>query len=44
MKIFLLFLKNLKLLQKKYRNRRKRFGLRFNLITSIYNLQLLYLT
>ncbi|WP_416375321.1 hypothetical protein [Spiroplasma poulsonii] len=44
MKIFLLFLKNLKIITEKYRNRRKRFGLRFNLIASIYNLQLLYLT
>ncbi|WP_416375393.1 hypothetical protein [Spiroplasma poulsonii] len=43
--IFFLFLKNLKkLFTEKYRNRRKRFGLRFNLIASIYNLQLLYLT
>ncbi|WP_416375072.1 hypothetical protein [Spiroplasma poulsonii] len=44
MKIFLLFLKNFKIITEKYRNRRKRFGLRFNLIASIYNLQLLYLT
>ncbi|WP_416375241.1 hypothetical protein [Spiroplasma poulsonii] len=37
-------LKKFKIITKKYRNRRKRFGLRFNLIASIYNLQLLYLT
>ncbi|UNF61969.1 hypothetical protein [Spiroplasma poulsonii] len=37
-------LKNLKLLPEKYRNRRKDLVLRFNLIASIYNLQLLYLT
>lgn len=27
--------------KRKYRNRRKRFGLRFNLIAGIYNFQLL---
>ncbi|WP_105629049.1 IS5 family transposase [Spiroplasma poulsonii] len=37
-------LKKFKIITEKYRNRRKRFGLRFNLIASIYNLQLLYLT
>ncbi|WP_416375067.1 transposase family protein [Spiroplasma poulsonii] len=34
----------MRIITEKYRNRRKRFGLRFNLIASIYNLQLLYLT
>lgn len=34
-------LKKFKIITEKYRNRRKRFGLRFNLIVSIYNLQLL---
>ncbi|UZQ31280.1 MAG: IS5 family transposase [Spiroplasma phoeniceum] len=34
-------LKKFKIITEKYRNRRKRFGLRFNLIASIYNLQLL---
>ncbi len=34
-------LKKFKIMTEKYRNRRKRFGLRFNLIASIYNLQLL---
>lgn len=33
-------LKRFKILTEKYRNRRKRFGLRFNLIASIYNLSL----
>ncbi|MBW3058820.1 MAG: IS5/IS1182 family transposase [Spiroplasma poulsonii] len=37
-------LKKFKIITEKYRNRIKRFGLRFNLIASIYNLQLLYLT
>ncbi|KAF0850084.1 Transposase DDE domain [Spiroplasma poulsonii] len=37
-------LKKFKIITEKYRNLRKRFGLRFNLIASIYNLQLLYLT
>ncbi|MBW3058726.1 MAG: IS5/IS1182 family transposase [Spiroplasma poulsonii] len=36
-------LKKFKIITEKYRNRRKRFVLRFNLIASIYNLQLLYL-
>ncbi|KAF0851369.1 transposase [Spiroplasma poulsonii] len=35
-------LKKFKIITEKYRNRRKKFGLRFNLIASIYNLQLLY--
>ncbi|WP_308506896.1 transposase family protein [Spiroplasma poulsonii] len=30
-------LKKFKIITEKYRNRRKRFGLRFNLIVSIYN-------
>ncbi|WP_422398346.1 transposase [Spiroplasma endosymbiont of Eupeodes luniger] len=34
-------LKKFKIMTEKYRNSRKRFGLRFNLIASIYNLQLL---
>ena len=34
-------LKRFRILQGRYRNRRKRFALRFNLIASIYNLQLL---
>ncbi|UZQ30187.1 MAG: IS5 family transposase [Spiroplasma phoeniceum] len=34
-------LKKFKIITEKYRNRRKRFSLRFNLIASIYNLQLL---
>ncbi|WP_342223526.1 IS5 family transposase [Spiroplasma endosymbiont of Asaphidion curtum] len=33
-------LKKFKIITEKYRNRRKRFSLRFNLIASIYNLQL----
>ncbi|KAF0852080.1 transposase [Spiroplasma poulsonii] len=37
-------LKKFKIITEKYHNRRKRFGLRFNLIASIYNLQILYLT
>lgn len=32
-------LKRFKILSDTYRNRRKRFGLRFNLISGIYNLQ-----
>jgi hypothetical protein len=32
-------LKRFKILSDTYRNRRKRFGLRFNLIAGIYNLQ-----
>ncbi|BET37447.1 hypothetical protein SAP269_00360 [Spiroplasma ixodetis] len=35
------WLKRFKIISEKYRNRRKRFGLRFNLIVSIYNLQIL---
>lgn len=35
------WLKRFKIISEKYRNRRKRFSLRFNLIASIYNLQLL---
>ncbi len=34
-------LKKFKIISEKYQNRRKRFALRFNLIASIYNLQLL---
>ena len=33
-------LKRFRILQGRYRNRRKRFGLRFNLIASIYNYEL----
>lgn len=33
-------LKRLKIIAGKYRNRRKRFGLRLNLITAIYNMEL----
>ena len=33
-------LKRFKIIADKYRNRRKRFGLRFNLISGIYNWQL----
>lgn len=33
-------LKRFKIISDKYRNRRKRFGLRFNLIASIYNWEL----
>ena len=33
-------LKRFKILSDRYRNRRKRFGLRFNLIAGIYNLEL----
>lgn len=33
-------LKRFKIIADKYRNRRKRFGLRFNLISGIYNLEL----
>lgn len=32
-------LKRFRIIADRYRNRRKRFGLRFNLITGIYNLQ-----
>ncbi|KJV56592.1 DDE superendonuclease family protein [Orientia tsutsugamushi str. Kato PP] len=34
-------LKRFKIIADKYRNRRKRFGLRFNLISGIYNFELL---
>ena len=34
-------LKRFKIIADKYRNRRKRFGLRFNLVTAIYNIELL---
>ncbi len=34
-------LKRFKIISDKYRNRRKRFGLRFNLISGIYNLEVL---
>ena len=33
-------IKRFKIISDKYRNRRKRFGLRFNLISAIYNMQL----
>jgi len=33
-------IKRFKIISDKYRNRRKRFGLRFNLISSIYNMEL----
>ena len=33
-------LKRFKILSDKYRNRRKRFGLRFNLIAGIYNMEI----
>lgn len=33
-------LKRFKIIADKYRNRRKRFGLRFNLITALYNWEL----
>lgn len=33
-------IKRFKILNDRYRNRRKRFGLRFNLIAAIYNLEL----
>lgn len=33
-------IKRFKILSDRYRNRRKRFGLRFNLITAIYNMEL----
>ena len=33
-------LKRFKIIADKYRNRRKRFGLRFNLIAGVYNLEL----
>jgi hypothetical protein len=34
-------LKIFRILSERYRNRRKRFGLRFNLIAAIYNLELM---
>ncbi|KJV70428.1 putative transposase [Orientia tsutsugamushi str. UT76] len=34
-------LKRFKIIADKYRNRRKRFGLRYNLISGIYNFELL---
>ena len=34
-------LKVFRILSERYRNRRKRFGLRFNLIASIYNFELI---
>lgn len=34
-------LKRFKIISDKYRNRRKRFGLRFNLISAIYNMELI---
>lgn len=34
-------LKRFKIISNKYRNRRKRFGLRFNLITAIYNMEVI---
>jgi DDE superfamily endonuclease len=33
-------IKRFKIISERYRNRRKRFGLRFNLIAGIYNLEL----
>lgn len=33
-------LKRFKIISDRYRNRRKRFGLRFNLIAAIYNIEL----
>lgn len=33
-------LKRFKIISDRYRNRRKRFGLRFNLISAIYNMEL----
>ena len=33
-------LKIFRILSERYRNRRKRFGLRFNLIAAIYNMEL----
>lgn len=33
-------IKRFKIVSDRYRNRRKRFGLRFNLITAIYNMEL----
>lgn len=36
------FIKRFKILAERYRNRRKRFGLRFNLIAGVCNFELLY--
>lgn len=36
-------LKKFRILSERYRNRRKRFSLRFNLIASLYNLELAHL-
>jgi len=36
------FIKRFKILSERYRNRRKRFGLRFNLIAGICNYELLF--
>ena len=36
----LAWLKRFRIITERYRNRRKRFGLRFNLIAGIYNLEL----
>ena len=33
-------IKRFKIISDRYRNRRKRFGLRFNLISAIYNMEL----
>lgn len=35
-------LKRFKIIADKYRNRRRRFGLRFNLISGIYNFELIF--
>lgn len=35
-------LKRFRIISDRYRNRRKRFGLRFNLIAMIYNMDLIY--
>jgi hypothetical protein len=37
-------LKRFKIISDRYRNRRKRFGLRFNLIAGIYNYEVTYVT
>jgi hypothetical protein len=34
-------MKRFKIIADKYRNRRKRFGLRFNLIAAVYNIELM---
>lgn len=36
------WLKRFRILAEKYRNRRRRFGLRFNLIAAIYNIEMEY--